>query len=56
MSDPSYLTLDRLTLAYGDTVAVRDLDLVDRQRRTGGPARSFRLRQDDDDAGDRRTD
>ncbi|MBB3455156.1 putative spermidine/putrescine transport system ATP-binding protein [Rhizobium sp. BK313] len=27
MSDPSYLTLDRLTLAYGDTVAVRDLNL-----------------------------
>ena len=28
MSDPSYLTLDRLTLAYGDMVAVRDLDLT----------------------------
>ncbi|MBB5576810.1 MULTISPECIES: ABC transporter ATP-binding protein [Rhizobium] len=27
MSDPSYLTLDRLTLAYGDTVAVNDLTL-----------------------------
>jgi putative spermidine/putrescine transport system ATP-binding protein len=27
MSDPSYLTLDRLTLAYGDTVAVKDLNL-----------------------------
>ncbi|MDL2406745.1 ABC transporter ATP-binding protein [Rhizobium calliandrae] len=27
MSDPSYLKLDRLTLAYGDTVAVKDLNL-----------------------------
>ncbi|MEF0943891.1 ABC transporter ATP-binding protein [Rhizobium sp. BR 362] len=27
MSDHSYLTLDRLTLAYGDTVAVKDLNL-----------------------------
>jgi putative spermidine/putrescine transport system ATP-binding protein len=27
MSDPDYLTLEGLTLAYGDTVAVKDLDL-----------------------------
>jgi putative spermidine/putrescine transport system ATP-binding protein len=27
MSDPSYLSLEKLTLAYGDTVAVADLDL-----------------------------
>ncbi|PZM16080.1 ABC transporter ATP-binding protein [Rhizobium tubonense] len=27
MSDPAYLTLERLTLAYGDTVAVKGLDL-----------------------------
>src|ERR1700712_5523506 len=28
MSDPDYLSLDRLTLAYGNTVAVKDLDLT----------------------------
>ncbi|WFR95309.1 ABC transporter ATP-binding protein [Rhizobium tumorigenes] len=28
MSDASYLTLQKLTLAYGSTVAVRDLDLM----------------------------
>ncbi|MEZ2133014.1 MULTISPECIES: ABC transporter ATP-binding protein [unclassified Sinorhizobium] len=28
MSDASYLSLDKLTLAYGDTVAVKDLDLA----------------------------
>src|ERR1700712_1275912 len=27
MSDPDYLALERLTLAYGDTVAVKNLDL-----------------------------
>lgn len=27
MSDPAFLSLEKLTLAYGDTVAVKDLDL-----------------------------
>jgi putative spermidine/putrescine transport system ATP-binding protein len=31
MSDATYLSLEKLTLAYGDTVAVKDLDLVIRK-------------------------
>ncbi|PLU76670.1 ABC transporter ATP-binding protein, partial [Sinorhizobium medicae] len=31
MSSPAFLSLEKLTLAYGDTVAVKDLDLSIRQ-------------------------
>ncbi len=53
-SIPAQLTFEDIVKTYGETTVLDDVSLIDRARRTGLPARPFRLRQNHSPAHRRR--